>query len=86
MWCVLNKMAETKMSEESNFYKILQVDSGAETEVIRLAYKYLHQKYHPYNTTTGSREMFGQVTEAWQILSDKERRDEYDASLRVESD
>jgi DnaJ-class molecular chaperone len=69
------------MPEESNFYKILQVDSAAETEVIRLAYKYLHQKYHPYNPATGSREMFGKVTDAWKILSDKERREEYDATL-----
>jgi DnaJ-class molecular chaperone len=69
------------MPEVSNFYKILQVDSGADIEVIRLAYKYLHQKYHPYNPTTGSRELFGKVTEAWLILSDKERREEYDATL-----
>ena len=74
------------MLEDSNFYKILQVDSAAEVGVIRLAYKYLHQKYHPYNPATGSREMFGKVTEAWQVLSDIERRDEYDASLRVDKD
>jgi len=30
-----------------DFYKILQVDPAAETEVIAAAYKRLAQKYHP---------------------------------------
>jgi DnaJ-class molecular chaperone len=74
------------MPAESNLYKILQVDSSAELGVIRLAYNYLHQKYHPYNPVTGNREMFGKVTDAWKVLSDSEGREAYDATLTVEND
>jgi DnaJ-class molecular chaperone len=70
------------MPEECNFYKLLQVDPEAETIIIRYAYGYLSAKYHPYNPETGSRELFTQLTEAWKVLSNDERRAAYDDSLR----
>ncbi len=70
------------MSKKLNFYQILQVNPEAEETVIRHSFRYLAGKYHPDNSDTGSKEKFDQIVEAWKILSDKNRRSEYDASLK----
>jgi len=69
------------MKQESNLYRLLKVDPEAETEMIRHAYRYLVAKYHPDNKTTGNKELFDAITAAWKILSDEERRKEYDLSV-----
>jgi hypothetical protein len=67
-----------------NLYRLLQVDPRAETNIIRYSYRYLAAKYHPDNPITGSHEMFRTLTDAWKLLSNDERRAEYDATLRMD--
>lgn len=62
-----------------DFYKILGVSKGASDEDIKKAYRKLALKYHPdKNKAPGAEEKFKEVAEAYEILSDKKKRDIYD--------
>jgi curved DNA-binding protein CbpA len=65
-------------------YKILQVDSEAEDEVIQAAYRRLAQKYHPdvANGPEAAARMAG-INAAWEILRDPARRAAHDLSRRL---
>src|SRR3989344_538135 len=59
-----------------DYYKILQSDPGAETDVIEGAYKKLC-KYHP-DKPGGNEEKFKKINKAWEILRDPGKRQAYD--------
>lgn len=80
------KDSSTKNLPTTNLYKLLQVDPKAESGLIRQAYRYLAEKYHPDNKITGDAEMFRAITDAWKLLSDYAKRAIYDESLIVEDD
>ncbi len=64
---------------EKDFYKILGVSESASDEEIQKAYRKLARKYHPdRNKEEGAAERFKEVNEAYQVLSDKEKREKYD--------
>jgi curved DNA-binding protein len=65
--------------EDVDYYEVLQVSESAETETINRVYRLLAQRYHPDNQETGNEERFREMTEAYQVLSDPERRAGYDA-------
>lgn len=66
-----------------DLYRILQVDHLAEPEVIEGAYKRLSRKYHPdTNKDTGAEAKMKLINQAYQILSDPEKRREYDLIYR----
>ena len=67
---------------QRNLYTLLQVSPEARTEIIRYAYRFLANKYHPDNATTGDSTTFRQLTDAWRILCKEETREAYDRSLR----
>ena len=64
-----------------DYYKILQVAPYASPEVIQMAYKALAKKYHP-DLNPGQEEAaqkkMKDVNEAYEILSDKDKRWQYD--------
>ena len=64
-----------------DYYKILGVSPNASNEEIRKAYYKLAHKYHP--DKGGSEEKFKEINEAYQVLSDKEKRAQYDKFGRV---
>jgi len=66
---------------ETNYYKQLGVEKKATKEEIKKAYRKLAMKYHPDHTKgdkTGE-EKFKKISEAYAVLSDKEKRAQYDS-------
>jgi curved DNA-binding protein len=66
------------MSED--YYKVLGVQKIASEEEIKKAYRKLAMKYHPDHTKgdKSAEEKFKKISEAYAVLSDKEKRKEYD--------
>jgi curved DNA-binding protein CbpA len=68
------------MSEERNldYYEVLQVSSSAETETINRVFRLLAQRFHPDNQQTGNEKQFRSILEAHTVLSNPEKRAQYD--------
>ena len=67
------------MSEEPlDYYEALQVSPSAEFDTIQRIYRLLAQRFHPDNGETGDAARFRVVHEAYETLSDPERRAKYD--------
>lgn len=60
-----------------DYYKILGVERGANEEDIKKAYRKLAHKYHP-DKAGGDEKRFKEINEAYQVLSDTEKRAQYD--------
>ena len=68
-----------KKKAATDHYRVLGVDPDAELRTIRSAYRRLVRRYHPdvaRNKDAGKR--FLAIREAYEVLSDPERRREYD--------
>lgn len=62
-----------------NYYKVLQVDSEAETDVIMSAYKRLALKYHPdFNKEPDAEEKMKLLNEAKRVLTNPQERRKFD--------
>ena len=69
------------MDASKDYYAILGLTMSAEEVVIRAAYKALAQRYHPDKHTSndgGSSARMAEINEAYQILSNKAQRAQYD--------
>ena len=60
-----------------DYYKILEVNKDCEIEQIKKSYKKLALKYHP-DKNNGDDTKFKEISEAYEILSDNNRRSQYD--------
>jgi len=63
------------------FYRILEISENATQEEIKSAYRKLALKYHPDknpNNQEEAKEKFQEVSRAYEILGDEERRKRYD--------
>lgn len=66
------------------YYDILEVSENASDEVIRMAYKALAKKYHPdifEGEPKEAEEKMKQINAAFEVLSNEQKRKQYDASL-----
>jgi len=66
------------MSETKDLYEILGVSRGAIDEEIKKAFRQQARKYHPDNKETGNEEQFKELSQAYEILSDAQKRAIYD--------
>ena len=65
-----------------NLYAILGVAPNASDEEIKKVYRSLAMRYHPdRNDAPGAEARFKAVTKAYEILSDRSKRDEYNQSV-----
>ncbi|MBF0120406.1 MAG: DnaJ domain-containing protein [Desulfobacterales bacterium] len=65
---------------EKDYYKILGLSKDSSEEEIKKVYRKLAMKYHPDRTKGDkvSEEKFKEISEAYAVLSDKEKRKQYD--------
>ncbi len=63
-----------------DFYEVLGVPRSASQDEIRKAYKKLAKKFHPDANTADpdAEKKFSEITEAYDVLSDEEKRRNYD--------
>lgn len=71
---------------EKNYYDILEINKNASQEIIEKAYKILVKKYHPdlqeENSKNKYEEKIKEINEAYEILSNPEKRKSYDLTLK----
>ena len=68
------------MAAKRDYYEVLGVDRNADAAAIKKAYRKLAKKYHP-DTNAGNahaEQMFKEATEAYEVLSDPEKKKLYD--------
>ena len=65
---------------DENYYSILEVNENAKIDEIKKSYRRLSLKYHPDKNPNDSESVkkFHKITEAYETLSNEEKRNEYD--------
>lgn len=64
----------------ATYYDILGINKNATLNEIKAAYKSLAKKYHP-DINPNTSDLFKQINEAYSVLSDSVKRNEYDSLL-----
>jgi hypothetical protein len=65
-----------------DYYEFLQISPNAEPATIHRVFRYLASRFHPDVPGTGNAEKFLLLKEAYDVLSDPERRAQYDATYK----
>ena len=66
------------MADKRDYYEVLGLSKGASDDEIKKAYRKLAKKYHPdVNKEPGAEEKFKEINEAYEVLSDPQKRAGY---------
>ena len=89
----LGKRKNTKESQEfrdaatndtlPNYYEVLGVANDATQDEIKIKFRELAKKTHPDKTKVNSEEKMSELNKAYEVLSDKERRETYDKYIKI---
>jgi molecular chaperone DnaJ len=75
-------MKVTILAEKRDYYEVLGVDKGASADELKKAYRKLAKKYHPDlnpgDKAKEAEEKFKEASEAYEVLSDADKRARYD--------
>ncbi|MBN2334664.1 molecular chaperone DnaJ [Candidatus Bathyarchaeota archaeon] len=67
------------MSEKRDYYEVLGVERGASPDDVKRAFRKLAFQYHPdRNKEPEAEEKFKEISEAYAVLSDEQKRQQYD--------
>jgi curved DNA-binding protein len=72
--------ADTQADAPLDHYEFLQISPKAEFITIQRVYRFLAGRFHPDNPDTGDAEKFLLLKRAFEVLSDPQRRADYDAT------
>ena len=64
------------MTATANYYDTLGIKKDASADEVKKAFRRLARKHHP--DAGGDEEKFKEINEAYEVLSDKEKRSQYD--------
>jgi curved DNA-binding protein CbpA len=79
-----NPFGGLDMQGTPNFYEILQISPRADLETIHRVYRILAARFHPDNPVSGDHERFLQLCRAYEVLSQPQRRMQYDTALQAQ--
>ncbi len=78
---------EDNTMELKDYYAILEVERDADLKAIKTAYRRLARKYHPdVSSEKDAEAQFKQIAEAYEVLKDEQRREEYDTLWQHRND
>jgi molecular chaperone DnaJ len=67
------------MAEKRDYYEVLGVQKGSSKDEIKDSYRKLAMQFHPdRNKEAGAEEKFKEISEAYAVLSDDQKRQQYD--------
>ena len=67
------------MADKRDYYEVLGIAKGATEDEIKKAYRKLAKKYHPdVNKAPDAADKFKEINEAYEVLSDPQKRQNYD--------
>ena len=67
-----------------DYFQVLGVDRGADVDTVKRAFRKLARKYHP-DVNPGDKTAeakFKEVSEAYEVLSDPEKRQRYEQNMK----
>jgi curved DNA-binding protein CbpA len=68
-----------------DYYEFLQISPKADQDTIHRVYRFLAARFHPDNPHSGNADTFSTLTAAYEVLSDPDRRAEYDMACSCEA-
>lgn len=72
-------MPQDTMADKRDYYEVLEISRSASGDEVRRSYRRLARQYHPdLNADPDAEERFKEINEAYEVLSDADRRASYD--------